>query len=209
MQIATFTENLLSVLHRDVPVGERVSHVELLRALREQSAHFDPDKAGELPQFNSSVLRAKPGPGGGGPEADPFRGGFVLVAIMLSGLGGTRSDIAHRVWDAWHLCAEGSVLSGWGDDFKPTLHHCDLTGEFLFGEALKTILSDRDLPRLIQKLRITNNGEAAIYHSGDKASTFKRQHGTEKYMPLVRAAELDGHLLRSIAGMLRASEGRG
>jgi hypothetical protein len=204
MQIVTFTENLLSVLNRDVPPGERISHVELLRALREQSAHFNPDKASELPQFNPSVLRAKPGPGGGGPEADPFRGGFVLVAIML---GGTRSDIAYRVWDTWHLPAEGSVLSGWGDAFKPTFHHCDLTGAFLFGEALKTVLSDRDLPKLIQKLRITNNGEASIYHSGNKVSTFKHEY--QNYMPLIRATELDGGLLRSIAGMVRPSEGRG
>src|SRR5437764_10613223 len=79
---------------------EETTAAELLRALREQSSHFDPEKAPLPSRLGPDVLLGARGGPRGGLDADPFKAAFVLVAVML---GGKRSDIAHRVWCTWHL----------------------------------------------------------------------------------------------------------
>ncbi len=191
MKITDFAGWLVSAL-RD----EDTTATELLRALREQSSHFDPDPE-KYPAFDPAVLRARTGPGGG-IDADPFRAGFVLVAMMLDG---PKATIASRVWRAWHLSQEGSVLGGWGDDWKPTVTTCELTGAHLFGDALKKVLGDEDLARQVDKVRIAGDRSAEIFHENGKVSRFEGHHSAPPL--LTRFAEVSGMVIADIASILK------
>jgi hypothetical protein len=193
MKLTDYAGWLVSTL-RD----EQTTATELLRALREQNSHFNPDEPKNYPEYNPDILRARSGPGGG-LDADPFRAGFVLIAIMLDG---PRSDICRRGWDAWHINHKGSVLSGWGD-FKPIFARCDLTGEHLFGSAVKQILAEPSLAKNVARVRLASDCRwAEIWHSDGKTSRFENSHRRQP-SHLVRTAELDGVVVAWIAEMLK------
>jgi hypothetical protein len=193
MKLTDYAGWLVSTLH-----DEQTTATELLRALRQQSSHFNPEEPENYPEHDPDILRARSGPGGG-LDTDPFRAGFVLIAIMLNG---PRSDIGRRVWDAWHINHEGSVLSGWGD-FKPIFTHCDLTGEHLFGSAVKQILGEPSLAKNVDKVRIASDCRwAEIWHSDGKTSRFEKPHRRQT-SHMNRTAELDVVVVARIAGMLK------
>ena len=179
---------------------------ELQRALKEQSSHFDelsranPRLAEESDARSHDKIKAKPGPGGG-IEADPFHAGFFLLAFMLNG---PRAKSAEATWFAWHLETAGSVTAGFGDDFEPTWKPCPLTGDILFGEALKRMLSDNKIADRIEKISVsTSLLWAEVTFDKDKVSRFEsiRING----LPLFdRIAVLDGTLIRSIARLIAA-----
>lgn len=185
------------------------SAAELQRALREQSEHFiDKDlPEGITTEVDSSILRApRTGPRGG-LDADPFRASFMLVAIMMNGM---KSDIADRVWRAWHLVQQGSVLSGFGEDWKPTVKLCPLTHKFLFGDALKATLSDPRMAERVNTIRIRLDCQMGefVYDNG-KASRFKdhpeQKDRPENEPPLMRTAELEGEILVMLSKLLARS----
>lgn len=218
MKLTDFTGWLISSLE-----DRQTTATELLRALREQSSHFDEAKAGLLDEIkpelseearaalvrwlttdvSPAALRGKTGPRGG-LEADPFRAAFVLLAVMVNGL---RSDVGTRVWSAWHINHEGSILTGWGEDWEPTIATCELTGEHLFGEALKQILSNQIFAGRVRLVRVRSDSKRAEIHFDDgvghKVSVFDM--GIEPVPHLARTAELSGTMVAIICARLKGS----
>jgi hypothetical protein len=148
MKLIDYTGWLVSTVQDD-----QTTVTELLRALREQSSHFDPKKAPADTLLGPDILRAKSGPGGG-LDADPFLASFALLAVML---GGKRADVGERVWRSWHMHHEGSVLAGWGKDFRGKLVRCKMTGQVLFGNAVQAALANEEWTRSIDKLRVSGD----------------------------------------------------
>ncbi|HQS18802.1 hypothetical protein [Reyranella sp.] len=141
----------------------------------------------------------------GGLQATPFNVGFVVAALMVS--SPTRAQAAFDTWNVWHLNQEGSVLSEFIGENKIKLTLCPLTGEHLFGEAFKAILSRSELAKSVQCVRIA--GERAeiqyLHKKGEvKASKFESRIPDSRM--LRRVAELDGRVVRMIAAMLSATE---
>lgn len=179
---------------------------ELLRALKEGTAHFDPEKL-EAPtrqlaakagvEVTPELVMSRPGPGGG-LDADPFHLTFFMTAAML---GKRRREVALATWHAWHLHVEGSELSGWGDDWKPTIKTCGLTGSPLFGEAFKLVLSNEDLARRVDEVRISDD-HAEIHFDNGGISKFDEGH-TPQRPHLTREARLDGFGVATIATLLK------
>ena len=119
-----------------------------------------PSEAYELQRalrFEDRFPDRRSGPGGG-IDADHFTGTFFTIAALIDG---PRKDIGDRVWGYWNI---GS--------------RCDLTGQEMFGEALKAVLADERL-----SLRVTEVGvyrstmEAWIeYRDGPELKEIKRTH---------------------------------
>jgi hypothetical protein len=203
MKLNTFCGYLVSLL--DLPMSE---FTELQRALKEQSAHFDPanklnrdvrayaDDAGI--GFDPDLFRGKAGPGGG-IELDAFRAAFFTLAVILNG---PRRESANATWLTWHLNQEGSVLSGWGEDWKPTLTICPLTGQHLFGEALKKIVEDERLAKRVKEIRVTSDLTAEIHFDGDKVSKFEKSYRNRDPL-LYRAAVVNGMVWQAIAQLVK------
>lgn len=198
MKLVDFSAHLVPLLN--VTMGEVT---ELLRALKEGSDHFDAAKLDEATRREAArtgapvtpeLLVSRPGPGGGLP-ADPFRAAFLVVAIML---GKPRKEIALAVWNTWHHVHKGSVTSGWGENWKPTIVCCSLTGSPLFGEAFKAILASVDLAARVDEVRVSDHF-AEIRFDKDKVSRFEDPH-RRNY--LTREASLNGHAVKLIAGLL-------
>lgn len=169
---------------------------ELLRALKEGSAHFNEDTAGES-RVDPDILKGRPGPGGG-VEADPFRAAFLLIAIMVNG---PRKEAARNTWMTWHLNQEGSVLAGWGEDWKPTITVCPLTGQHLFGDAIKTIIENQDIAARVSKVHLSSDRSGEIHFDDGTVSKFHKGHNEPRYFH--RGATVDGIVLQAMAQMLR------
>lgn len=200
MKLNTFATYLVPAL--GIPASDVT---EGLRALRENSAHFDPEseineevRKNQLIRFAPDLLRAKPGPGGG-IDADPFRAGFLLVSLMVPG---PRRDAATNTWMAWHLTQEGSVLSGWGEDWRPTLRLCPLTKQVVFGDAMKAVCGDEDLAKRVQEIRVLSNDTAEIVFDGDRVSRFTDATGGRE-LGLIKSASLRGDVLVMVARLLK------
>jgi len=179
---------------------EATAAAELLRALREQSVHFDPDKAPVQTELRPDILKARSGPGGG-IDADPFRAAFVLIAVML---GGKRAGLGNRVWHTWHLHHESLPRAAWGEgELDRQLREaegCQLTGQHLFGDALKQILGNEYLARQIGRLRITGDYLAEI--EDDAGKVLSRFKSLRAPPPLRRPVEIDGMIIAGISSIL-------
>lgn len=175
---------------------------ELLRALKEGSEHFKPERL--EPELRDAideerwadVVQSRSGPGGGLP-ADPFRAAFLVLAIMLEK---PRRKIAEAVWQVWHLPQEGSVYGGWGEDWRPTIKYCPLTKVPFFGEALKAVVGDGDLAGRVKEVRASDD-EAVIIFDDGQVSRFVRSG--RKPQHLRRDGVLDGYSVGFIAQILQ------
>lgn len=173
---------------------------ELTRALKEQAAAFENlEETADLPEDYRITenpeheLKGKPGPGGG-IDLTPFHAGFVLTALMVNS---PRRETALATWGAWHLSQEGSTLSGWGDNFRPTIATCPLTGQHLFGNAFKVILSTSALASRVRRMRIDQGRQwAEIVYDKDKVSRFVSR-GSKMSPNLNRVSELDGEVVNT------------
>jgi hypothetical protein len=202
MKLKTFSAHLVPLLK--MPMSE---FTELERALKEQSAHFDPEN--EINQevlklaaekgvgHDPQLLKGKAGPGGG-IELDAFRAAFFLLAVVLNG---PRKESAYATWMTWHLNQEGSILGGAGDDWQPTFTVCPLTGQHLFGEALKAIIEDEGLARRVDEIRVSSNLSAEIHYDG-KVSKFEKSYA-DMYPTLYRVAVLNGLVLVAVSQLVR------
>lgn len=203
MKLNTFCGHLVSLLN--LPMSELT---ELQRALKETSQHFDPDS--ELNHdvrayaedagigFDPDLLRGRAGPGGG-IELDAFRAAFFTLAVILNG---PRKESAHATWMTWHLNREGSVLSGWGDDWKPTLTICPLTGQHLFGEALKKIVENDGLAKRVKEIRAASDLTAEIHFDDNNVSKFEKSYRDRDPL-LYRVAVAKGTVWQMIAVLLK------
>lgn len=202
MKLNTFCGHLVPLLN--LPMSE---FTELLRALKEQSAHFDPeDKINQKVRayadgagigFDPNLLKGRAGPGGG-IEVDPFRAAFFLLAVALNG---PRKDSAEATWATWHLNQEGSILSGFGDDWKPTFTFCPLTGQHLFGEALRAIVSDPALARRVSEVRAAADLNGEIHFDEGKVSKFSKPY-RDREPHLYRVAVVRGRVWRMVARLV-------
>lgn len=202
MKLNTFCANLVPLL--GLPMSE---FTELQRALKEQSVHFDPEseinrKASEYAAstgvgFNPDLLKGKAGPGGG-IDVDAFRAAFFMLAVILNG---PRKESATATWLTWHLDQEGAVLSGWGDDFKGTIVACPLTGQPLFGAALKALVEQEDLACRVDKICVVSNVSAEIYFDNGKVSRFQRSSNPDQL--LYREAVVKGIVWQAIAQLVK------
>lgn len=183
----------LSVLF-DRPISE---FTELRRALSEQSSHFGADD--DLPALEANLLKGRSGPGGG-LDVTPFIATFVLLAVLVDG---PRREAALRTWKAWHFNQEGSVTSGWRDgESEPSLLECPLTQQHLFGDALRSILSDVDLAVRVDQISVSSNRTAEIRFDKDKVSRFDKGHRSIRPM-LYSVSVLDGIAVHGIAALLK------
>lgn len=203
MKLNTFCGHLVHLL--DTPMSE---FTELQRALKEQSAHFNPeDKLNKAVReyakdtgisFDPDLLKGRAGPGGG-IELDPFRAAFFLLAVAING---PRKENANATWLTWHLNQAGSVMSGWGEDWKPTVTYCPLTGMHLFGEALRKIVEDVDLARRVKEVRVASNHTAEIHFDEGKVSTFEKSY-SDRAPLLYRLAVIDGSVWAMTAELVK------
>lgn len=203
MKLNTFCGHLVSLL--DLPMSD---FTELQRALKEQSTHFDPDN--QLNRdvrayaddagigFDPDLLKGKAGPGGG-IELDAFRAAFFTLAVILNG---PRKESANATWMTWHLNQEGSVLAGWGEDWKPTLTICPLTGQHLFGEALKVIVENDALAKRVKEIRVASDLTAEIQFDNDKVSKFEKSYRNRDPL-LYRVAVTKGTVWQMIAHLVK------
>lgn len=203
MKINTFCGHLVPLLR--LPMSD---FTELQRALKEQSAHFDPEN--ELNAsvhryaetagvgFDPNLLKGKAGPGGG-IEMDSFRAAFFVLAVALNG---PRKESATATWQTWHLNQEGSILSGMGEDFQGHFAICPLTKQHLFGEALKAIIEDVELAERVKEVRVASNRTAEIRYDAESISKFEKPHS--EYTPLYRVAVVDGRVWRQIARLIES-----
>jgi len=188
--------------HLAVATGREMSDfTELLRALKEGSTHFANIDIGAIKaseEIPTNRFIAKSGPGGG-LDADPFHTAFVVLALMLDA---PRREVAIATWRAWHISHRGSILSGWGEDFEPTLAECKLTRRHLFGEAFKATLSDPELAKRVSLVRVDARSEIAeIHYDGDEISEFEEEyHRRTEGLRIV--GELSGNLLHRIAVLI-------
>ena len=206
MKLNTFCGHLVSLL--DMPMSD---FTELQRALKEQSAHFNPaDQINADVQayaadagigYDANLLKGKAGPGGG-IEVDSFRAAFFLLAVVLNG---PRKDSATATWMTWHLNQEGSVLSGWGGDWKPTFTECPLTGQHLFGEALKTIIENEALARRVDEVRVASDRTAEIHFDDGKVSKFEKPYRDRDPL-LYRVAVVKGTALQVVANLMKRGD---
>jgi hypothetical protein len=187
---------------------------EIKRALIEQTKAFNEDDLFEeyfgaegsaqavrdvrSSSFPQDVLAGKAGPGGG-VKVDYFRAGFFTLAVALDN---PRSETAEKIWLAWHLPQQGSVLSGWGEDWKPTFATCKLTGTHLFGHAFESIIRSAKIAARVQKVRVDTSGAfAEIKFDKGETSTFTHQYQRGPLF-LRKVVEIDGQSLQLIATML-------
>lgn len=194
MKLTDYAGWLVSILQDD-----QTTATELLRALREQSRHFDPEQMPVETVLGPDILRAKSGPRGG-LNADPCRSALVLIAVLLDG---RRSDIGLRVWRAWHLSHKGSRSSpNMPGDWEPAIIRCTLTKQHLFGDALKVLLGHENIAKSVKKVRVGGDHFAEIWHSKDQVSRFGKNIAQRYPPPLLRVAELDGIIVKRIAALL-------
>jgi hypothetical protein len=204
MKLNTLSAHLVTLF--DQPMSE---FTELGRNLRETSWHFDernqefeatsPDAANtrETP-VDGTILKAKPGPGGG-LEVDPFRCAFFILAYMIDG---PRRETANLTWSAWHLSQAGSILSGWGADWQPTIAVCALTGQHLFGEALKVVLMKPEIAARVHEIRVAaTEGWAEIAYDSDQVSRFEFANRGGHAM-LCRVAVIKGLALQLLSKLI-------
>lgn len=206
MKLNTFCGHLVHLL--DMPMSD---FTELQRALKEQSPHFNPE--GKLEKavrvyaeeagiaHDPNLLKGKAGPGGG-IELDSFRAAFFLLAVTLNG---PRKDSSTATWLTWHLNQEGSEVSGWGDDWKPTFKLCPLTKQHLFGEALKQIIEDVSLAARVDEVRVASDLSAEIHYDNGKISKFDKSY-RETAPRLYRLAVVNG-MVWQVAANLVTREG--
>lgn len=203
MKLNTFCGHLVSLL--DLPMSD---FTELQRALKEQSTHFDPDN--QLNRdvrayaddagigFDPDLLKGKAGPGGG-IELDSFRAAFFTLAVILNG---PRKESANATWLTWHLNQEGSVLSGWGEDFRGKFTICPLTGQHLFGEALKVIVENEAIAKRVKEVRVASDLTAEIHFDDDKVSKFEKSYRNRDPL-LYRVAVTTGTVWQMIAMLVK------
>lgn len=191
MKLTDYCARLSVVL--DQPMSE---FTELRRALAEQSSHFVADED-DLPNLDGTLLKARPGPGGG-LEVTPFVGTFVCLALMV---GGPRRDTALRTWKAWHLDHEGSVKAAWRGEAEPSVKKCPMTKQHLFGDALRSIFSDHGLAARVDRVMVGTNRTAEIHYDKTKVSRFDKGRRSLR-SPLHTVSVLDGTAVRGIATLL-------
>lgn len=199
MKLDDFAATLANLIEKPM------SHFnELKRVLREQSSHFgewtdalpEAAQAQILTRTDETMLRARTGPKGG-VDADPFRAGFLTIAAVMNS---ARSEVALQTWHAWHLSQTGSELSGWGDDWRPTIKACPLTKQHLFGEAFKAIISAPDIARRVVRVCIASDS-AEIVYDDEQVSKFESYPGRpNKGLRVISI--LDGYVVQVIAATL-------
>lgn len=111
----------------------------------------------KLREADATFERGRSGPGGG-MEATPFAVSFIALAIMING---PRRRALETTWGYWHIETEGSVTGGWegeAPEFKP----CGLTGETMFGEALRTVVTRPELAERVTEIVVYRDLEEAI-----------------------------------------------
>lgn len=190
MKMTDLCANLVPML--GVPASE---FNELLRALREGSVHFREKPIGTL---NPDILKAKPGPGGG-LIADAFRTAFVIVALMIDA---PRQKVAENTWSVWHFEHDGATRSGWTSDSKPRSSYCSLTGQPLFGEAVRAILEDEDLACRVDFIEIGDNSARIVFDGGRSENFGLGSMGvTEKQF--YRASVLRGVAVQGICQLIQ------
>ena len=115
--------------------------------------------------------RGRPGPGGGAP-ATAFSVTAFTIAVMA---GGARRTAVETMWQYHELIQEGAELAGFGDDFKPTIPTCPLTGHRHFGTALKQIFETPALAERVKEITIIRDWpEATIDYYNGRASGCSR-----------------------------------
>lgn len=122
----------------------------------------------------------------------------MLTALMIVA---PRREIALETWKVWHLSQEGSVLHGWGEDWKPTLTVCALSGKHLFGHAFKRVIERPDLAARVVEIRITSDRRAEIHYDAGKISRFDSSYPDTKPI-LNRWAVLNGAAVRAVCKLL-------
>ncbi|MCJ2033167.1 hypothetical protein [Methylobacterium sp. J-068] len=203
MKLTTFCGHLVPLL--DMPMSD---FTELQRALKEQSPHFNPeDKLNKAIRayaeeagisFDPNLLKGKAGPGGG-IELDAFRAAFFLLAVTLNG---PRKNSSTATWLTWHLNQEGSELSGWGDNWKPTIKLCPFTGQHLFGEALKKIIEDGSLAARVNEVRVASDLTAEIHYDNGNISKFEKSY-RDTSPHLYRLAVVNGMVWQAAAELVK------
>lgn len=183
---------------------------ELVRALKEGSAHFDPDaelhkavRAVAEASYDRELMNAKPGPRGG-LEATPFRTAFLLTALMITEV--PRREIADATWRIWHLSQEGSLRHGHRtNNPRPNYKPCPLTGRFVFGDAFKAVMENKELADRVNEIEVDSTGRTAeITYDTEKVSRFS--DGRPVSTGLHRRGAIDGTTVRAVAALVeRAS----
>lgn len=189
MKLSTLTAHFVALLK--LPASDLT---ELIRTFKDGSNHWK-DAEDDL----GAALAGKPGPRGG-VDATPFHAAFLLIGLMI---GGPRKNAVVATYSAYHLDQEGTVSAGWVDDGPlPPAPRCPLTGEPLFGPALKKVLGDEDLARRVDLIRVRSDSHFAEIHYDDgQVSRFAEP----SHSPLTWTAELDGGVIASVAALLKVA----
>lgn len=190
MKLSTLTAHLVALLR--LPASDLT---ELIRTFKDGSSHWK-DAEDDL----GAALAGKPGPRGG-VDATSFHAAFMLIGLMIDG---PRKNAVQATYSAYHLDQEGNVSAGWADDGPlPPAPLCPLTGEPMFGPALKRVLGDEDLARRVDLIRVRSDAHfAEIVYDNGQISRFSQPSRT----PLTWTAEMDGEVIAAIAALLVGSE---
>jgi hypothetical protein len=205
------------IAHLSVMFGRPIGPLnEIKRALTEQTKQFDDEifervferknaaqtvRKLAVDKIDPDILAGKAGPGGG-VKADAFRVAFFTIAASLDG---PRATAGEDTWRVWHLPQGGSVMAGWGENFKPKITVCALTGRHLFGDAMRDILSNVDLAKRVTQVRFSSEeGTAEIDYDDGKCSKFMFGFGKQRLT--YKVAVLKGAAVQHIAALVRSAE---
>lgn len=105
---------------------------------------------------------------GGGASVTPAAVTYLVIAAMV---GGPKKDARVRMWRWFTTLQEGCVTAFWEgeeeSDKTPPVVKCPVTGEHLFGEALKAILADPALAITVEQISVVQEWpEAVIIFNG-------------------------------------------
>lgn len=106
----------------------------------------------------------------GGASVTPAAMAYFVIAAMV---GGPKREARARMWRWFTTLQEGCVRSVWEgeeeSDKTPPVVKCPVTGEHLFGEALKAILADPALAMTVEQISVVQEWPEAviIFNGGD------------------------------------------
>lgn len=187
MKFPEFAASLSNI--SDVPMRELQ---ETMRHIRSQVSSI------EDPGLEES-FSTKSGPGGG-MDMESFNSAFFLIGLMV---GGGRKELSTRVWDAWHIEVEGSVLAGWGSNFEPTYKLCAQTRQMMFGQAVRYALEHDEVAAKVKEIRLWSHLCLAEIDFGQHGVTRFCKQTTAISPRIYTVSHFEGQVFSSIQNELK------